>query len=212
MTCKELTNKLDDYVDGTLTAADTETLDHHIVQCAVCRDAIAQERQLRGALQDYGKLTAPQPDAAFFDQALATAAWQGARRQRNRWFMSGVAGTLAAGVLVWLLAGTVPTGPALPEVTIPAIAMTLEEPRRVNLKFSSAAALADATMTVVLPPGIEVQGFAGQREITWKTSLLAGNNVLPLTLIATSPQGGELMATLRHSGDDKTFRVRVNII
>jgi hypothetical protein len=67
-------------------------------------------------------------------------------------------------------------------------------------------------MTVVLPPGVEVAGFAGQREITWITSLTAGKNVLPLTLIATSPQGGELMATLRHEGDDRTFRVQVIVI
>jgi hypothetical protein len=44
------------------------------------------------------------------------------------------------------------------------------------------------------------------------TSLTAGKNVLPLTLIATSPHGGELMATLRHDGDDKTFRVNVTVI
>ncbi len=67
-------------------------------------------------------------------------------------------------------------------------------------------------MTVILPQGIEVEGFAGSREITWMTSLNAGKNVLPLTLIATSPQGGELLATLRHEGDDKTFRVKVTVI
>jgi hypothetical protein len=36
--------------------------------------------------------------------------------------------------------------------------------------------------------------------------------VLPLTLIATSSQGGELLATLRHEDDDRTFRVQVIII
>ena len=90
--------------------------------------------------------------------------------------------------------------------------MTLEEPRTLNLVFSSATALANATMTVVLPQGVEVEGFAGQREITWMTSLTAGKNVLPLTLIATSPQGGELVATLRHEDDDRSFRVRVTVI
>ena len=67
-------------------------------------------------------------------------------------------------------------------------------------------------MTVVLPEGVEVDGFPGQREIVWMTSLKEGRNVLPLTLLATSPVGGELLATLRHENDDKTFRVRVKVI
>ena len=90
--------------------------------------------------------------------------------------------------------------------------MTLEEPRTFNLVFSSATALANATMTVTLPPGIEIEGFAGQREITWMTSLVEGKNVLPLTLIATSSQGGELLASLEHEDDDRMFRVQVSII
>jgi hypothetical protein len=67
-------------------------------------------------------------------------------------------------------------------------------------------------MTVFLPEGIEIDGFAGQREITWMTSLKAGENILPLTLIATSPSGGELLATLRHEDDDKTFRLKVAVV
>ena len=52
-----------------------------------------------------------------------------------------------------------------------------------------------------LPDGIEIDGFAGQRVITWRTSLKAGSNILPLTLIATSPLGGELLATLQHEDE-----------
>jgi hypothetical protein len=44
------------------------------------------------------------------------------------------------------------------------------------------------------------------------TSLREGRNVLPLTLIATAPVSGELMATLRHEDDDKTFRLQVTAI
>jgi len=211
MNCTRLSDRLDDYMDSHLDAADRKALDTHLGDCADCREVLAAERRFRGALKDYGESGMPQPDTAYFDSALANAAWEGMRRQRNRWVMSGVGGTIAAAVLVWFLAGALPTPDTLPAAEVPAIAMTLEEPRRLNLVFSSATALADATMTVILPPGVEVEGFAGQREITWMTSLTAGRNVLPLTLIATSPQGGELLATLRHSDDDKTFRVLVNI-
>ena len=154
----------------------------------------------------------PSPDTGFFDRALAKAAQNGIRRQRNRWVMTGVGGTIAAGLVLWMLGGLFLTTPDISEPAIPTIAMTLEEPRTLNLVFSSATALANATMTVDLPQGVEVEGFAGQQEITWMTSRTEGNNVLPLTLIATSPHGGELMATLRHEGDDRIFRIRVTVI
>jgi hypothetical protein len=89
--------------------------------------------------------------------------------------------------------------------------MTLEEPRTINLVFASAEALNAATLTVQLPPGIEMSGFPGQREVTWETSLTTGKNLLPLKLIATSPQGGEILATLRHDDRSRTFRLRVDI-
>lgn len=212
MTCTVLTATLDDYVDGLMDAADTASLGAHIETCEVCRRVLEKERKLRESLKDYGESTMPRADAAFFDRALLNAARQGVRRQRNLWVMTGIGGTIAAGLLVWVLGGMLLKSPDMERPVAPAIVMTLEEPRTVNLVFSSATALADATMTVVLPQGIEVDGFAGLRQITWMTSLNAGKNVLPLTLVAISPQGGELLATLRHEGDDKTFRVKVTVI
>lgn len=89
--------------------------------------------------------------------------------------------------------------------------MTLEEPRTINLVFASTQALDDATLTVQLPDGIEISGFPGQREVTWQTSLKTGKNLLPLRLIATSPVGGEVHATLIHNDRGRTFRIRVDV-
>ncbi len=212
MTCTQLTAQLDDYVDGHMDHAASAALVVHIESCDDCQQALTREHGLRKSLKDYAESRMPRPDAEFFDRALAKAAQNGIRRQRNRWVITGVGGTIAAGLVLWMLGGLFLKTPEIPQSAIPAIAMTLEEPRTLNLVFSSATALANATMTVVLPQGVEVEGFAGQREITWMTSLTAGKNVLPLTLIATSPQGGELIATLRHDGDDRSFRVRVTVI
>jgi anti-sigma factor RsiW len=212
MTCNLVNKQLDDYVDAQLDVADMRLLDEHVAHCAECQEVLDRERALRASLKEYGDSSMPQPGVAFFDRALAKAVQSGTRRQRNRWVMTGFGGAMAAALAVWMIGGSFFATPEFSEPAIASIAMVIEEPRTVNLVFSSATPLNDATMTVTLPEGIEVMGFQGQREITWMTSLKKGKNILPLTLIATSALGGELLATLRHADDDRSFRVQVTVI
>jgi len=169
-----------------------------------------QDQEIQALLKDYPM---PQATAGFFDQALLRATHEGSRRQRNRWIMTGFGSAVAAGLVLWMVGGFLLTTPDLPVANpvIAGITMTLEEPRTINLVFASAEPLDSATLTVQLPDGIEMSGFPGQREVTWQTSLNAGKNLLPLKLIATSPLGGEVYATLRHDNRGRTFRLRVDI-
>jgi hypothetical protein len=178
------------------------------------------DREIAALLKDY-----PMPEATvgFFDQALVRATHEGSRRQRKRWLvtgflMAGLGSAVAAGLAFWIVGGFLLSTPELPganpvaaETGIPGITMTLAEPRTVNLVFASVESLDAATLTVLLPEGIEMSGFPGQREVTWETSLRPGKNLLPLKLIATSPFGGEVLATLRHEDRGRTFRLRVDV-
>jgi len=169
-----------------------------------------QDLQIQELLKDYPM---PAADAGFYDQALVRATHEGSRRQRNRWLLTGFGAAIAATIAVWMIGGMLLTSPQLPDAasTIPGVTVALEEPRTVNLVFASATALESATLTVSLPDGIELDGFPGQREITWETSLNEGKNFLPLTLIALTPTGGELLAHLEHEERDRTFRLRVDV-
>jgi hypothetical protein len=173
-------------------------------------DTHIQDQEIQALLKDY-----PMPDAStgFFDQALVRATHEGTRQQRNRWLVTGFGSAIAAGLAIWMISGFLLTTPELPaaEPGLPGIVMTLEEPRTINLVFASAERLDTATLTVRLPDGIEMSGFPGQREVTWETSLSAGKNFLPLRLIATSPLGGEVYATLVHNDRGRTFRLRVDV-
>ena len=173
-------------------------------------DTDKQDQELLELLKDYPM---PEASAGFYDQALVRATHEGTRRQRNRWLMTGFASALAAGAVLWLIGGFFLTAPTLPEpeASIPGIAMTLAEPRTVNLVFASKTALDTATLTVSLPDGIELAGFPGQREITWQTSLVEGKNLLPLELVALTPAGGELLARIAQENRERTFRLRVEV-
>lgn len=173
-------------------------------------DIEQQDQEILALLKDYPMA---EPSAGFYDRALVRAAHEGTRRQRNRWLLTGFGSAIAAGIVLWVIGGFLLTAPDLPQpdATIPGIALTLEEPRTVNLVFASKSALDRATLTVTLPDGVELAGFPGQREITWQTSLVEGRNLLPLELVALTPVGGEVLARLEHDNRDRTFRLRVEV-
>jgi hypothetical protein len=209
MPCQQLNDMFDDYIDGL--CADAAPLDRHVASCSDCRERVARERQLRAALADYASASVPQPDSGFFARALAVAVQDRGRKQHNRGWLKGFGSAMAAGLVIWLVAGDwMQTRERQADAQLQ-VTMALENPRTINLVFSSATDLRNATLTVSLPPGIEIQGFQGQREISWMTSLREGRNVLPLKLIAISPQGGEILATLQHDDDNKTFRLQVTV-
>ena len=169
-----------------------------------------EEQELLEMLKEY---PVPEAQAGFYDQSLVQAARQGRRRQRNRWLMTGFGSAVAAGLAIWVITGMLMTTPEVPgtQAAIPGITIALEQEHTVRLVFASATALNSAVLTVSLPEGIELAGFPGQREISWETSLQEGKNFLPLTLIALTPAGGELLARLEHEDRDRTFRLRLDV-
>jgi hypothetical protein len=171
---------------------------------------VMEERELLELLQDY---PVPEAEAGFYDRAVVRAVHKGSRRQRNRWMLAGFGSAIAAGLAIWVITAMLMTTPQLPdaEPTIPGVTIAMEQEHTVRLVFASAEALDSATLTVSLPDGIELAGFPGQREITWETSLQEGRNLLPLTLIALTPAGGELLARLEHKDRNRTFRLRVDV-
>ena len=146
----------------------------------------------------------------FYDRALVNAARASARRQRRRWLATGFGGAIAAGVLAWLVGGIVMSTPDVATPEIPGVAIALERPQEVNFVFASARPLERAMLTIELPDGIELEGFPGQRSVSWETSLAAGKNHLPLRLVATRPVDGIVVARLEHEQRSKTFELRVN--
>ena len=220
MSC-DLTDKLaDDFVDGALSVEEQLSYRAHLDACEPCRRAVNETRLLRQRIREYSHDSVPALDAAFVNRAMVRAVSDGRKQDRNRFMLAGGACAAAVLAVAWMLGGNlnaVPEGDATSDtqiagVTIPSVTMTLDEPQTVNLVFASSSALDNATMHIALPDGVEVAGFAGQREITWVTSLQAGNNILPLKLLANNAGGGSVLATLRHQGSDKTFQLQVSVI
>lgn len=169
-----------------------------------------QDREVQDLLRGY---PAPEAETGFYERALARATHDGAKRQRNKWVLTGFGAAIAATIAAVMIGGLFLKDPQVPDAgaAIPGVTIALEQPRTVNLVFASARALDSATLTVTLPDGVELDGFPGQKEVTWETSLDKGRNLLPLTLVALTPTGGELLARLEHDDRDRTFRLRLDV-
>lgn len=192
MNCHDFMDRIEEYLDGSLGAVERETAAAHLTGCNSCQQRTARVQALRAALRD---LPIPEPRPEFFARALIQAQQSHAGR-RPRWpYLAGAA--LAASLALWLGFGWLP---ALLQTADRPIGVTiaLHEPRAVQLAFSAEHALQQATLSIRLPDGVELQGFPGQREIRWQTDLARGVNMLSLPLVATSPSGGVLLARLEH--------------
>jgi hypothetical protein len=152
---------------------------------------------------------APAPPDGLFDRALRHALRvhrpEGQRRARPPGFRAAV----AAGTAV-LATGLILSFVPWPSNVVPTVSVNVNEPETVRLVFAADDPLEKATMTVRLPAGIELEGFPGEREIRWATSLAEGRNLLPLTLIVTAPGTREIEARLEHESRDRTFRLRID--
>jgi hypothetical protein len=93
----------------------------------------------------------------------------------------------------------------------PAVTLTIDEPRTINLVFGTRSALADIELTVDLPPGIELVTHPGARRVVSRAELAAGDNALPLALVARAGPGGQLAVRLKQGNERKVFVVDVSV-
>jgi hypothetical protein len=121
-------------------------------------------------------------------------------------------GAFGLTILTVILTGLEVRSPAsrrAPET--PVVTVAASEPHVVNLLFNSLTQVDGVRFTVDLPTGIELNGRAGVRRIEWTAPLAAGNNLLPLEIVARAGSGGQLAARLQHGSALKTFVVDIAV-
>jgi anti-sigma factor RsiW len=210
MTCNRIATDLDAFLDGDLSRAAAEVLERHLAGCAPCQATLRRAQALCATVRAQ---SVPGPSEGFFERALAEATKPRPRgRQSARIVAAGFLGAFAATILTVIITGLWVGAPRsrVSDAT-PEVAMSLHETKTVNLVFAAKNALGDVVMSVELPPGVELAGHAAARSVEWKTQLSAGNNVLPLALVAVDGRGGKLVARLKHGDEEKVFVVDLKV-
>lgn len=205
MNCTQFQNRLDDFLDGTLTGLPEEGAQEHYEQCPDCRRLVASERHLRTMLRD---LPIEPASPGFAARALRRARQRHAGPGRSA-FAAGFGSAAAIALVIWAVAGRVqapaPSGPPA------GIRMAVAEQRQVNLVFEVPTEIAGAELAMELPSHVELAGYPGRTTLTWHTDLARGRNVLTLPIVGRASAEGELVARISYGSKEQQFRVRLNV-
>lgn len=155
----------------------------------------------------------PRPD--FIDRVLTNATnsqpvreatgLRAALRRPSTWWAAGIGAMAAtvACVILFLAQTQVERGPI--------VAMVLHESRQVPFVIDSERDLADATIRLYVSGSVALDGYEGQHEIEWKTSLTRGANLLSLPVLAREPGEGLVVAEIEHEGRTRRLSFALHV-
>jgi hypothetical protein len=206
MKCERVVELLTGPADES-AAAERRNAAAHAAECADCRGAVASVHTLRLA----SLVLVPPVRSGAWERALSVVL---RRPQRNRpranrfWLGTGFGAAIATAASLAIIS-LLPFSPAVDPVATPTLSLELNEPQAVNISLTSAEALVDAEIHVVLSGAVDLGGYPGQRELQWRTDLNPGINQLTLPVVATGAEGGQVLVEVIHGGKRRTFLVDV---
>lgn len=211
MTCLEIRDQLIAYAAGeALDEQEREVVEAHVRECPDCERRLRWEERVQQEVQEESAI--PDPSTDFESRVLAAATGRtggGGRAGGGAWKQhSIIGGAVAAALVVGVFVGSGMQGT---EDTAPQQAETVEaEPvwnreETVKLAFDTRSRLNDVSLTIELPPHVEVTRFPGHRKLTWEVDMEPGKNVIALPLRIAYPEGGEIVAHLGKGPNRRTF-------
>ena len=147
------------------------------------------------------------------DSAL-NRAWQ-ARNSRKPMAIPGSFRHIAAAAMIVVAVSAVllqfrDSDSTLPQQTEPAtIVINTASVRYVDFMLTSAEAHREATITLALDENLVLAGYPGMREISWPTSLQAGDNQLTLPLQLQNDEQGVITVNVESGGLQKQMMFTV---
>lgn len=208
MACTDIRDQLIAYASGErLNEESLASLREHLSACPDCERRLRWEQRVHQAVQSQ---TVPEPTSDFEHRVLKAATQEGGHQPAHWVRHSLLGGAVAAALVVgvWVGTGLPSTGDPAREAEVPETVEATplwEREETLRLAFNSRSRLDDVTLTVELPPHVEVSRFPGHRELTWKVDLEPGDNVIALPLRVAYPEDGEIVAHLGEGQNQRTF-------
>ncbi|MEC8823975.1 MAG: zf-HC2 domain-containing protein [Pseudomonadota bacterium] len=205
MSCPSIRSQLPDYVRATLSENEAAVVREHLQRCPRCRRRCDMEEVLMSRMAAQFDVPPPAPD---FESRVFGELSSGSGRRVHMAWGGAVAAALALGLFIGQSGLWQPDETGHEAIALAEVVDTPVE-RTVRLAFTAGEPLDDVTLTLNLPPHVEIAGLPGQHQVRWQVSLEQGDNVLALPLRIMFPGDGELVAELDAEGRQKVFRATI---
>ena len=206
MQCSQAQDKLKSVLQSDAISSEEQELQRHLQHCELCQQ-YCSDQILHKKLSS---LNAPEPRAGFADRSIARAIEQHISSTTpllpaNIWVMAAV---LVLGVML----GVFFTNNFSLDGVSPAaqpIALMVNQVKPVNIVIDSDTYSQTSTITLLLADNIAIEGYPDTNELSWKTELHKGKNLLILPLILKNRSPGYM--EISYTSGDRTHRVRVQV-
>lgn len=208
MNCADIEQRLMEIVSGSLDPTELSECKQHIADCVACGEAA---RGFEGLAELKNRDAGMMPEG-LFEKVSAGLERRNEQEERRPRFWTGTAfgGAVAASLFaVALTLGWIQLPENAPNQAAPEFVVALSESRDLNVAIETDHALTNATITVMLTGGVELEGYSGQRQLSWETNLTAGVNRLTLPVTATDIAGGQVIVQLVHPDSEQVLIVGV---
>ena len=200
MNCNDFTIQLDNYLDAD-PAADLSALQQHVDNCEHCQQTLSEACAIREALAELPF----EPASSGFEQRVLAEVRRQHKDSHKHHFIAGFGTAMAASLALWFASTLFIPGTSTQPTE--SINVAMHSISTVKLMFEVPNELADVTLSVKLPANVELQGYPGQQQLSWKTSLKKGQNVLALPVLAIEAGSGEMVAQLTYGNKTKSLRI-----
>lgn len=213
MNCKHFLQDVDAMAAGELSEPVELEMRRHAERCGACARALSSATLM---MEEVARERAPEPDQGFEARMLAAAKRGEQPSAKRSWAIPAWGGAVAAALVVGIFIGSEfsatqqPTDPVAQTstATVQEVAVAGDQ-KTVRLAFTSKEAVDNVTLTLELPPNMELAPFPGRHRVSWKVNLKPGDNLLALPMNILFPGEGTLVAHLDDGRKRKTFRTDI---
>jgi hypothetical protein len=201
VTCREIDNLLQDFIDEKLSPADYEMVAGHHRTCSACAEKYQDALAVIHVLE---KVDVPPSSADFASRAIAGATSAGQRPSIR------VPGRLAAGIAASLVMLGLISVLFSSKITDQDNAVVLlgGEVKVIKVAIDSAHAIDGVKMTIDISQNLEISGYEDQKIISWNADLKKGTNVIALPISAVARGEGEITTRVRLNDRVKIFKIK----
>ena len=206
MNCTDINTQLNDYLDDQLTPELKLAFDQHLSTCSSCRKLVNDSLDLNSKLANIDDIPGPRSN---FEERVFTKVRQQYPVERGTptRFIAGFSTAVAASLAIWLTSTVLITDPAIESHNM--ISISVNEIKTIKLMIDAQSAFENVDLSINVPEHMQIDGYPGYQQLSWKTNLQKGSNILELPLMAVEHGKGELIAQIKYGDKTQTFRVEL---